>query len=297
MRISMNKARVIRIISGEYTLCDQETGHTLLAKPRGIFRNHKVTIKVGDIVQYEKEIPFSIITDVQTRKNDLVRPAICNIDQAFVVTSLKEPYLNLNLLDRFIAILEYNAILPILIFHKADLLNEIEQKEAEKIIHYYQDIGYPTLTTSTFNPDTLNTIKGYLKDKVSVFTGQSGVGKSSILNGIDSNYALQTNAISKALNRGKHTTRATTLLSFGDGWVADSPGFGIVDLMDMNQVDLSHSFIEFFQKSSSCKYNGCLHLNEPHCAVKSAVANKEILLSRYENYLQISNEIKQKRKW
>ncbi|MCM1513387.1 MAG: ribosome small subunit-dependent GTPase A [Anaeroplasma bactoclasticum] len=293
----MNKARVIRIISGEYTLYDKEMGHTLLAKPRGIFRNNNITIKVGDMVWYEKEIPFSIITDVEARKNDLVRPAICNIDQAFVVTSLKEPNLNLNLLDRFIAILEYNSILPILIFHKVDLLNEIEKKDAEKIINYYQDIGYHTLITSTLEPTTFDIIKGYLKDKVSVFTGQSGVGKSSILNVVDANYALQTNAISKALNRGKHTTRSTTLLSFGEGWVADSPGFGIVDLMDMDQVDLSHSFIEFFQKSSFCKYNGCLHLNEPHCAIKSAVEKKEILLSRYENYLQISNEIKQKRKW
>ena len=293
----MNKARVIRIISGEYTLYDSESGQTLLAKPRGIFRNNKTIIKVGDMVHYEKEIPFSIITYVETRKNDLVRPAICNIDQAFVVTSLKEPNLNLNLLDRFIAILEYNAILPILIFHKVDLLDEVEKKEAEKIIYYYQNIGYHALITSTLEPATFDVIKEYLKDKVSVFTGQSGVGKSSILNWVDSSYALQTNTISKALNRGKHTTRSTTLLSFGDGWVADSPGFGIVDLMDMNQVDLSHSFIEFFQKSVSCKYSGCLHLNEPHCAIKLAVEKGEVLPSRYENYIQISNEIKQKRKW
>lgn len=288
---------MIRIISGEYTLYDSESAQTLLAKPRGIFRNNKTTIKVGDMVHYEKEIPFSIITDVEPRKNDLVRPAICNIDQAFVVTSLKEPNLNLNLLDRFIAILEYNAILPILIFHKVDLLDETEKKDAEKIVCYYKNIGYQTLTTSTTQPTTFEGIKDYLKGKVSVFTGQSGVGKSSILNLIDSNYALQTNAISKALNRGKHTTRSTTLLSFGEGWVADSPGFGIVDLMDMNQVDLSHSFVEFFKQSVSCKYNGCLHLNEPHCAIKRAVEKQEVLLSRYENYVQISNEIKQKRKW
>ena len=140
-------------------------------------------------------------------------------------------------------------------------------------------------------------LSGYIKDNISVITGQSGVGKSSILNVLDPSLSIKTNDISKALNRGKHTTRHVELLKIKNGWLADTPGFGTMDFIDMDEVDISHSFIEFFDSSSNCKYNGCLHINEPHCEIKKLVEEKKILSTRYENYIQFITETKSKRKW
>ena len=293
----MNRALVTCLISGEYTLYDLNSKETLLAKPRGVFRNKQTTVKVGDYVEYERGNPFSTIIKVEKRTNDLVRPQIANVDQAIIVTSVKEPELNLNLLDRFIAIMEFNNIEPILVFNKMDLLTEDEKTKYNVVFNYYKSIGYHTLLTSTKETELIEALKPFIKDKISVITGQSGVGKSSILNVIDSSFNLQTNEISKALNRGKHTTRYTSFYPFEDGWIVDTPGFGLIDLQDMSTTDLSHSFVEFFELSNECKYNGCLHLNEPNCKIKKAISEKSILNSRYENYLQMINEINSKRKW
>lgn len=297
----MNKALVTCLISGEYTLYDVEKGYSFLAKPRGIFRNNQVTIKVGDYVEYELGNPFSIITKVDERKNDLVRPMIANVDQAIVVTSLKEPDLNLNLLDRFLAILEYNVIHPILIFSKFDLLKEEEIENIMTIINYYKQIGYPTFMTTHHENIINDSLLPYIQNKISVMVGQSGVGKSSLINLMDDKFNLKTGDISKALNRGKHTTRYTALLPYKGGWIADCPGFGAVDLTEFDEKTLSQSFKEFFEASRQCKYNGCLHLNEPGCFVKKEVEKKHILSSRYENYRLLQQEIKKnknfKRKW
>jgi ribosome biogenesis GTPase len=291
------KALIICLISGEYTLYDKDTKETFIAKPRGVFRNNKTSPKVGDVVDYTKGDPHAIITKVYNRHNDFIRPSVANIDQAFIVTSVKEPDINLNLLDRMITIFEFQDITPILIFSKIDLLNDSEKIDTFKIINYYKNIGYTTITTTKKIPLTIKDLKPYLKDKISVIAGQSGVGKSSILNIIDENINMDTNEISKALNRGKHTTRYTKLFNVYDGWIADSPGFGTMELDSMDEVSVSHSFIEFFNLSAKCKYNGCLHINEPHCNVKKSLEEKTILKSRYDNYLQFVNEIKNKRKW
>ena len=293
----MAKGLITCLVAGQYTIYDLDTKTTSVAKPRGVFRIKGISPKVGDYVEYTEGVGESIITKLETRTTDLVRPAVCNVSQAFVVFSVKEPDLNLNLLDRFITILEFYNIVPILIFNKWDLLTDKKEKESiEKIIEYYHNIGYDTIITSA-KENLLNELSNYIEGHISVITGQSGVGKSSLLNTLDPTFSIKTNDISKALNRGKHTTRHVELLQLGDGWIADTPGFGTMDFIDMNEVDVSHSFIEFFKESADCKYNGCLHLNEPHCAVKKLVDEKTILPSRYENYVQFITETKSKRKW
>ena len=292
----MSKGIITCLIAGEYTVFDKDKNEYFKGKPRGLFRIKGDTLKVGDRVNYELIDDKISITNLLDRTNDLVRPQIANVDQAFVVFSVKEPVLNLNLLDRFITILEYNKITPILIFNKWDLLVDSDLEDVLKVEEYYKKIGYTVIRTSA-KTKLLNELEGFINDKISVITGQSGVGKSSLLNVIDPSLELSTNDISKALNRGKHTTRHVELLKFGNGWIADTPGFGIMEFIDMEETDVAHSFVEFFEYSRECKYNGCLHLNEPKCMVKKELEEGNILSSRYENYKQFIEETKKRKKW
>ena len=271
---------IIKLISGEYT-CLLEDKTTRVCKPIGLFRLNKEEPKVGDKVIVEE----NSIVKLLPRKNDLIRPNVANVDKAFIITSFVEPDLNLNLLDRLIASIEYNNIEIVLVFTKADLVKDLH--EYDKIIDYYKSLDYHTYIL----PNEKETLKQEFKNSISVLVGQSGVGKSTMLN-LFSNLNLKTDEISKALGRGKHTTRHVELLNICEGYVADTPGFGNLDIL-MDEVSLSHNFKEFFK--CKCKYNGCLHLNEPGCIVKEKVENKEILASRYDNYLVFINEIRQKR--
>lgn len=292
----MNKGIITCLIAGEYTVYDELTNNYYKGKPRGIFRIKDNTLKVGDRVTYDLLEDKITITKLLDRTNDLIRPQIANVDQAFVVFSVKEPDLNLNLLDRFITILEYNKITPILIFNKWDLLNDDDLREVLEVEKYYSKLGYKVIRTSA-KQSLLNQLESFIENKISVITGQSGVGKSSILNVLDPSLKLNTNDISKALNRGKHTTRHVELIKIKNGWIADTPGFGIMEFIDMEETDIAHSFVEFFELSSSCKYSGCLHLNEPKCMVKDGVLSGAILKSRYENYKQFIEEVKKRKKW
>ena len=271
---------IIKLISGDYT-CLLKDGSIKVCKPIGLFRLSKDNLKVGDKV----EVVDNSITELKTRKNELIRPNVANVDKAFIITSLVEPDLNLNLLDRLIANIEYNNIEAVLLFSKIDLVNDLDKYQY--IFDYYKKIGYKVYLL----PKEKELIKEEIKDSISVLVGQSGVGKSTMLN-LFSNLNLKTDTISKALGRGKHTTRHTELINVCGGYVADTPGFGNLDF-EMDEVTLSHNFKEFF--GLNCKYNGCLHLNEPSCMVKEKVSNNEILKSRYDNYVLFINEIKQKK--
>lgn len=269
---------IIKIISGDYFVKVKD--EIIKCKPLGVFRHKKVTPKVGDIVEVED----NIITKIQERKNELIRPVVANIDKVFIVTSLVEPDLNLNLLDRIICQAEYNNIEIILVFTKVDLT---DPNKYNNIFDYYKSLNYKIYLA----PNDFELIKEEINDNVCVVAGQSGVGKSTLINLFD-NFNIKTDEISKALGRGKHTTRCSELLQVGNGYIADTPGFGMVDL-DMDLVSLSQSFKEFFE--CKCKFNPCLHLNEPHCQVKEKVNNNEILKSRYDNYLDFVEEIKKKK--
>ena len=271
---------IIKLISGEYS-CLLENGEIRVCKPIGIFRLNKEEPKVGDRVIVED----TSITKLLNRKNDLIRPNVANVDKAFIITSLVEPDLNLNLLDRLIACIEYNNIDIVLVFTKADLVEDIN--EYDNIFTYYKDLGYHVFIL----PNEKDDLRKEFKDSISVLVGQSGVGKSTMLN-LFSNLNLKTDEISKALGRGKHTTRHVELLNVCEGYVADTPGFGSLDI-EMDEVSLSHNFKEFF--ASKCKYNGCLHLEEPGCMVKEKVQSGEILKSRYDNYLQLIKELRDKK--
>ncbi len=281
----MTKGLIIKSISGEYDVVLNDTIYT--CKPRGVFRYQEKNVKVGDYVEIDTETKS--ILKIYPRKNDLIRPVIANVDKAFLVFSVKEPDLNLNLLDRLIAIMEYNNIESIIVFSKMDLLLEEEKEEYLVIKEYYQEIGYKVYEVDKEKND--EAILNEFKDSVCVLAGQSGVGKSSILNKIDASLFLKTNDISHALGRGKHTTRHVELHKVGEGYLADSPGFGIVDFKDFDPLTLSHTFVEFFEKSDNCKFSKCLHINEPKCFIKEEVEKGNILKSRYENYLLFNKEI------
>lgn len=271
----MQEGKIIKIISNDYTvLNDQE----YICKSRGKFRKEKITPLVGDNVVFDANQNY--ILEIKPRKNELVRPPVANIDQTFIITSVKHPNFSANLLDKLINIIEFNRIEPILCFTKLDLLNKEEQKEIDVIMKYYQQIGY-----KVFHNTEVEALKKQFKNKISVFTGQTGAGKSTLLNKINPNLKIKTDDISYALGRGKHTTRHVELIPLENGLVADTPGFSSIDFFDMKPSDIRDNFIEFELYKEKCKYRDCMHDKEEECYIKEKVMTGEILKSRYENYL------------
>ena len=268
--------RIIKIVSNDYTVkC--EDGNTYICKARGVFRNKKITPLVGDFVKITKE--KNLIEEIMKRKNELIRPPVSNIDIALVVTSAKEPDFSSNLLDKMIDIIEFNNIMPVICISKYDLLDNT--KEMDEIIAYYKKIGY-----KVFINTQIEDIKKVFKDNVTILTGQTGVGKSSLINKLEKSMDLKTGEISKALGRGKHTTRHTELFELFDGYVADTPGFSSLNFIGMNKEDIRDNFIEFNEYKDKCKYRDCMHVNEDDCEIKRRVSNNEILKSRYDNYVK-----------
>ena len=268
------QGRIIKNISNDYTVLTDN--NTYVCKSRGKFRNLNITPLVGDNVIFDEENNY--ILEVLPRKTELVRPPVANIDQAVIITSVKNPDLDTNLLDKLINIIEFNNIKPIICFTKLDLLDSTN--EIEELIKYYKKIGY-----QVFKNTELEEIKKIFKDKISVFTGQSGAGKSTLMNNIDSNLNIKTNEISYALGRGKHTTRHVELIPLYDGLVADTPGFSSLDFYDMKPSDIRDNFIEFNEYKEDCKYRDCMHHKEDVCAIKEELEKGNILKSRYENYI------------
>jgi ribosome biogenesis GTPase len=258
---------IIKAISGEYTIIDQEN-KIHVAKPRGLFRFKEHAPKVGDWVEFDAK--HKVIQKIAQRRNELNRPVIANVDKVFLVFSVREPDLNLRLLDRLLAIIEYMDIEIVIVFTKLDLL--ADRGDFDQINEYYRSIGYKTYL-SGLNAIPVKEIKAEIDGYISVLAGQSGAGKSTLLNALDPSFQLKTDVISRALGRGKHTTRHVELLRVEGGWIADTPGFGNVDFDIPDLLTLSHSFREFFAHSDKCKFNRCLHLDEPGCAIKDMVAD------------------------
>ena len=273
MRKSVNKGKIVRIISNLYSVLT-DTGSVIQARARGKFRKDEISPVVGDEVIIDIEKKY--ILEILPRKNYLTRPNISNIDLVICVTSTKEPDLSLNLLDKQLAFLALHDIPSMICFTKCDLLNKEEQKEIKHLKDYYQSIGIDVV----FNTE-VEKIKTLLKGKEVGLLGQSGAGKSSLVNKLGG-YDIKTQAISKALGRGVHTTRHVEIYQVGDFYLLDTPGFSALDLNFTCPSELKNGFIEF--KNYECRFKDCKHYKEIDCGVKENVG-KEILPSRYENYI------------
>ena len=277
----MLKGRIIKNISNLYVV---KVGNDLYeCTPRGKFRNLKLTPMVGDIVEFDEKKLYLI--NILPRTNSLTRPSISNIDIALIITSLKQPDLSFNLLDKQISNIILEHIEPVICFTKLDLLSKEELKEFHKIKTYYESIKIKVFTN-----DNLKPLLKYLKNKYVVLTGQTGAGKSSLINKLDNTKNLETNNISEALGRGKHTTRHTEYYLIKDIYIADTPGFSALDLKNYTKEDIKKTFTEF--NNYTCKYRDCNHLKEDGCNIIKAVKNNEILSSRYDNYCSFIGGIK-----
>ena len=268
------KGQIIKISSDlHFVSCEDEI---YPCKCRGIFRKEHITPVVGDYVLFSKE--KKLIEHIMDRKNIFSRPKVSNIDQAFLITSLKLPDFSLNLLDKFIILMEINHVEPIICITKSDLLTEVELDDIKKILSYYEKIGYKVI----YNYE-LDKIKSLLKDKTSVFTGQTGAGKSTLLNKLNPNWNLDVGEVSIALGRGRHTTRVVELFEFNHGKVMDTPGFSSLELKDYSKEEIRDAFVEF--SNYPCPFKDCSHTNEEECSVKKEISANNILESRYLNYL------------
>lgn len=280
----MKTGRIIRSLSGYYDI-QIENSDIQRARARGEFRKSGQKPLVGDFVDFESENDEGLIWKIHDRVNALVRPPIANIDVAVIVTALKEPNFAPNLLDRQLVALEAAHVTPLIYFTKVDLLDSIELEQAKKVAEQYEKIGYRVMLFNPESPEVSWTdLKVYLKDQVSVFMGQTGAGKSTLLNHLSPALGLETNIVSKALSRGKHTTRQVTLIDVEGALIADTPGFSSYEVFDFPVEDLDDYFPELADIRNQCRFRGCLHLNEPGCAVKESVTVGDIAQSRYNSY-------------
>lgn len=277
-----NLGKIVSINKDLYQVREGE--ETFSCSVRGKIKSIKLT--VGDNVNFNKET--LTIESVLDRKNSLNRPLVSNIDKLFIVISTHIPAFSTFLLDKFLVLSEINKIKPIIIVTKLDLCSKEEKKEILKVLKYYKKIGYNVYTNKQ-----IRKIKKEMKNSVIALAGQTGAGKSSLLNRIDKSLNLKTGEVSTALGRGKHTTRLVELLYTNKSLIADTPGFSSLEL-DINKNDIKNGFIEF---GYNCKYNTCIHNNDNGCDVIKRVNEGKILKSRYDNYMKLVKEAKNESKW
>jgi ribosome biogenesis GTPase / thiamine phosphate phosphatase len=283
----MTHGLITKLKAGTYTVAYNQSVYQ--CKPRGVFRHQNIDPRVGDKVILDDTL--TTITEVLDRHSILKRPAIANVDQAFLVMSVAQPELSEILLDRFLVLVEEAGIEGIIVLTKIDLMDDASLKTIQKKMAYYETL-YPVFYVSKHDPKTILPLKALFKDKITVFAGQTGAGKSSLLNHLSPELNLATQEISKALGRGKHTTRHVELWHLYDGFIADTPGFSKLEFEKLDKANLKYYFKDFKALASECKFRECNHLKEPGCAVKKAVEEGLIPNSRYESYEKIYQEVK-----
>jgi ribosome biogenesis GTPase len=281
----MKEALVLSTIGGVYKVyCENKI---LDVKPRGIFRHKKIKLLIGDHVFInEQEL---MIEDVKERKNSLFRPKIANLDLGVIVVSLVTPNFSSYLLDKFLTLLNMSDVKPLIVLTKEDLMEDKER--IKEIVEDYKKIGIKVIPFSKRTKLGLEEIKNELKDKVIAFMGQTGVGKSSLINVIDPDFERDIGEYSIALGRGKHQTKEVILLPYENGFIADTPGFSSLELPIFKE-DLSLFFPGYTDLKEKCKYTNCLHVSEKECKVKEALEKKELSHESYQNYLDILKELK-----
>ena len=282
---------IIKALSGFYYVAAGD--QIVECKARGRFRYDGCSPLVGDRVQLSFDAHGKgRIEAVEQRRNAFIRPAVANIDQLIMIGANVNPITDPFLIDRVVAIAENAGCEPVVCLNKCDL------DPAEHLYDIYRSIGFRVLRTSAATGLGLDALRDALRGKTSAFTGNSGVGKSSILNALDPRFSLAVGEVSKALGRGRHTTRHVELYSLGnDTFVADTPGFSSLYIENMEEQELKDYFPEFRKYEGQCRFQGCRHIHEPGCAVKEALENNEISRLRYEDYLSLYEELKEKRRY
>lgn len=291
------QGKIIKGIGGFYYIHTPGMG-VYECKAKGIFRNQRVKPLVGDNVSIdildEKEKKGNIM-EICNRKNQLIRPAVSNVDQAMVIFAAAKPAPNLNLLDRFLISMKKEDIETIVCFNKMDIVTE---KEISRLRDIYHLGGYHVLFTSACMDEGVTVMTEQLQGKTTVLAGPSGVGKSSLINRIKPEANMETGEISARIERGKHTTRHSELFLLNeDTYIMDTPGFSSLHIEDIEKEDLKNFFPEFADYEEGCRFRGCIHINEPGCQVKEALNQGGISKIRYDNYVSLYNEIKDKRKY
>ncbi len=301
----MQKGLVIRSTGSWYDVRDQE-GEVWQCRLKGKFKIQglKVTnpIAVGDRVKWEIEDESrgtGIISEIEDRDNYIVRASVhktahahilaANVDQAVVIATLTFPRTSLGFIDRMLVTAESFRIPAVIVFNKQDLFDDEIKAYQQQLIDLYQGIGYECFTTSVVSGEGIEQFKEILKNKVSVLAGHSGVGKSSLVNAIAPHLDLRTNEVSSFANKGVHTTTFAEMFELDDeSFIIDSPGIKELGLSNTEKEEISHYFPEMRERLNECRFHNCLHIDEPKCAVKDAVENGEIALSRYESYLSMA---------
>lgn len=291
------QGKIIKGIAGFYYIHIDEKG-IYECRAKGIFRNQNIKPMVGDNVTAdildETEKKGNIVK-ILPRINQLVRPMVANVDQAMVIFSVDRPTPNLNLLDRFLVAMKQQDLDTIICFNKTDV---VEQSDIDRLKVIYSGCGCHRLFTSLEYNEGLEDIGTLLKNKTTVLAGPSGVGKSTLMNHLKPSAGMETGEVSQKIHRGRHTTRHSELIHIQDKtYVIDTPGFTSLNLNDVGQDELRNYFAEFEAYSPDCRFGSCVHINEPGCAVKKALDDGDISLVRYENYVNIFNELKEKRRF
>lgn len=283
----MQEGIIQQSLSGFYDIISN--GKVYRTRGRGNFRKRGIKPLVGDRVEFEN----GYLLKVNPRKNQLIRPLVANVDDAIVVTAAVQPDFSSNLLDRQLIALESQHIRPIIFFSKTDLLPEKDFEKLSVMAKGYNQIGYQVFfNREPFNKPALADLLGLTSGHIVTMMGQTGAGKSTLLNHLAPSLHLATGEISQALKRGRHTTRKVSLLQVHNAWIADTPGFSSYEDFKMTKEELPKLYPDFVRYSEDCKFRGCLHLKEPGCAVKNAVNNGKIMQTRYDNYVQFQELIK-----
>jgi ribosome biogenesis GTPase len=285
---------ITKALSGFYYVTSD--GRTWQCRARGIFRKKGITPLVGDHVRFEIiNDEEGILDDIDPRKNQLIRPPIANIDQALLVFSLVEPEFSPLLLDKFLVHTEKVGVSSAICLSKSDISHR--KMDMQSYIDCYEKMGYPVIVVSAIDGQGLDLVRSLLTDRITVFAGQSGVGKSSLLNALMPALLLQTGEISARLGRGKHTTRHVELISLPvGGQVADTPGFSQLDFQNIEAEELGSLFVDIAEFAPDCKFRGCLHMNEPRCAVRDALDSGNLAQFRYDHYVQFLREIQDRKR-